>query len=135
MAQCFKVVLKRTAFMNNIFRGLIAGYGATKLGGGCFGTIIVFILIWVALGQCSFSSRTVPAPETYPADRRVHIQIPETFNEVSVCNSIEEHVNETAETWRIDSAGLKEINTVTHVDPSIFPSRKIYRALYPISFS
>ena len=56
--------------MNNFFRAIIAGYGAKKLGGGCFGTIIVFILIWVALGQCSFSSRHVPPPETYPADRR-----------------------------------------------------------------
>jgi hypothetical protein len=42
--------------MNNFFRALIAGYGAKKLGGGCFGTIIVFILIWVALGQCSFKT-------------------------------------------------------------------------------
>ena len=61
--------------MNNIFRGLIAGYGAKKLGGGCFGTILVFVLIWVALGQCSFSSREVPPPETYPADRRAHVTL------------------------------------------------------------
>ena len=39
--------------MNNIFKGLIASYGAMKLGGGCFGTIVVFIIIWVLLGQCS----------------------------------------------------------------------------------
>jgi hypothetical protein len=39
--------------MNNIFRGLIAAYGAKKLGGGCLGTIAVFIIIWVILGQCS----------------------------------------------------------------------------------
>ncbi len=38
--------------MNNIFRGLIAGYGAKKLGGGCFSTILVFIIIYWALGQC-----------------------------------------------------------------------------------
>ncbi len=38
--------------MNKIFRGLIAGYGAKKLGGGCFGTIIVFIVIWVLLKNC-----------------------------------------------------------------------------------
>jgi hypothetical protein len=38
--------------MKNIFRALLAGYGAKKLGGGCFGTIIVFILLWVILGQC-----------------------------------------------------------------------------------
>lgn len=61
--------------MNNFFRAIIAGYGAKKLGGGCFGTIVVFILIWVALGQCSFSSRDVPPPQTYPAKHRVHVPI------------------------------------------------------------
>lgn len=64
--------------MNNFFRALIAGYGAKKLGGGCFGTIIVFIVIWVALGQCSLSSRTVPAPETFPAERRASVFPAET---------------------------------------------------------
>jgi hypothetical protein len=39
--------------MNNIFKGLIAGYGASKLGSGCFGTVIVFIIIWVVLERCS----------------------------------------------------------------------------------
>jgi hypothetical protein len=39
--------------MNNIFKGLIAGIGAKTLGGGCLGTIAVFIIIWLALGQCS----------------------------------------------------------------------------------
>jgi len=59
--------------MNNFFRALIAGYGAKKLGGGCLGTIIVFILIWIALGQCSFSSRGGhPSPETFPANYRVY---------------------------------------------------------------
>jgi len=38
--------------MNNLFRGLIAGYGAKKLGGGCLGTIAVFVIIYVLLGQC-----------------------------------------------------------------------------------
>ena len=46
--------------MNNLFRGLIAGYGAKKLGGGCFSTILVFILIWVALGMCG----SAPAPDS-----------------------------------------------------------------------
>lgn len=63
--------------MNNFFRAIIAGYGAKKLGGGCFGTIVVFILIWVALGQCSFSSREVPPPQTYPAKHRVHVPLRE----------------------------------------------------------
>jgi len=39
--------------MNKLVRGLIAGYGAKKLGGGCLGTVVVFIIIWVALGHCS----------------------------------------------------------------------------------
>lgn len=39
--------------MNNILKGLIAGYGATKLGGGCLGTIVVFVIIWLLLGQCN----------------------------------------------------------------------------------
>jgi hypothetical protein len=38
--------------MNNIFKGLIAGYGAHKLGGGCIGTIVVFVIIWMVLGSC-----------------------------------------------------------------------------------
>lgn len=38
--------------MNNIFKALIAGIGAKTLGGGCLGTIVIFIIIWIALGQC-----------------------------------------------------------------------------------
>ena len=37
--------------MNNLFRTLIAGYGAKKLGGGCLGTIVVFVVIYWLLGQ------------------------------------------------------------------------------------
>jgi hypothetical protein len=39
--------------MNKLFKTLIAGYGAKKLGGGCLTTILVFIIIYVALGQCN----------------------------------------------------------------------------------
>lgn len=39
--------------MNDLFKGLLAGAGAMKWGSGCLGTILVFILIWVALGQCN----------------------------------------------------------------------------------
>ena len=38
--------------MNKLIRALIAGYGAKKLGGGCLSTIIVFLIIWWALGSC-----------------------------------------------------------------------------------
>ena len=41
--------------MNNLFRGLLAGYGAKKLGGGCFSTILIFVILWVLLGQCGAS--------------------------------------------------------------------------------
>jgi hypothetical protein len=32
--------------MRSLFRGLLAGYGASKLGGGCISTIIIFLLLW-----------------------------------------------------------------------------------------
>lgn len=38
--------------MRNPLRGLIAGYGAYKLGGGCFGTILLFLLFYWLLGGC-----------------------------------------------------------------------------------
>lgn len=38
--------------MNDLFRGLIAGYGAKKLGGGCFSTVLIFAVIWFLLGGC-----------------------------------------------------------------------------------
>jgi len=45
--------------MNKLFRGLIAGYGAKKLGGGCFSTILIFILIYWALGNCNSNDKAV----------------------------------------------------------------------------
>jgi len=38
--------------MNDMFRGLLAGAGAWKFGGGCFSTVLVFLLIYWALGHC-----------------------------------------------------------------------------------
>ncbi|MEO6188034.1 MAG: hypothetical protein ABIO82_07955 [Ginsengibacter sp.] len=47
--------------MNKLFRALIAGWGAKKLGGGCLGTIVAFIIIYYALGTCnSHPTQTVP---------------------------------------------------------------------------
>jgi hypothetical protein len=34
-------------------RALIAGYGAKKLGGGCLSTILIFVVIYYALGTCN----------------------------------------------------------------------------------
>lgn len=39
--------------MNNFLRTIIAAYGAKKLGGGCLGTIIAFVVIFMLLKQCS----------------------------------------------------------------------------------
>jgi hypothetical protein len=44
--------------MPNWLRALIAGYGAKKLGGGCLSTILVFVLIYYALGQCNHPVKT-----------------------------------------------------------------------------
>lgn len=36
--------------MSKLLRGLAAGYGAKKMGGGCCSTILVFIVLWIVLG-------------------------------------------------------------------------------------
>lgn len=36
--------------MSKVLRGLAAGWGASKIGGGCLGTIVVFVLLWWLLG-------------------------------------------------------------------------------------
>ncbi len=38
--------------MQSWLKTLVAGYGASKLGGGCLGTIVVFVIIYYALGYC-----------------------------------------------------------------------------------
>jgi len=42
---------QRLFTMNKLVRGLIAAYGAKKLGGGCLGTIVVFFIIYMLLGH------------------------------------------------------------------------------------
>lgn len=37
--------------MGNLFRALIAGWGARKLGGGCLGTVIIFLILFWLLGR------------------------------------------------------------------------------------
>lgn len=62
--------------MNNFIRTLIAGYGAKKLGGGCFSTILIFIVIYYVLGTCNRSNNTAPATRTgyYHAPIQKHVQ-------------------------------------------------------------
>lgn len=57
--------------MNNFFRALIAGYGAKKLGGGCFSTVLIFIVIWYALGHCGTNNNYNRATSVIPA--KAHI--------------------------------------------------------------
>lgn len=45
--------------MNNFFKTIIAGYGAKKLGGGCLSTILIFFVIYWALGTCNQSPQPV----------------------------------------------------------------------------
>lgn len=45
--------------MNSFFKTLIAGYGAKKLGGGCLSTILIFFVIYWALGTCNRSPQPV----------------------------------------------------------------------------
>ncbi len=44
-------------------RALIAAYGAKKLGGGCLSTILIFFVIYYALGKCN-KSPTVQRTQT-----------------------------------------------------------------------
>jgi hypothetical protein len=43
--------LLRGRAMSKLLRGLAAGWGAKKLGGGCFTTILIFGLLWYLLGH------------------------------------------------------------------------------------
>ncbi len=38
--------------MNNLFRGLLAGGAAYKFGGGCLGTVLIFVVVYMLLGSC-----------------------------------------------------------------------------------
>ncbi|MEX1186288.1 MAG: hypothetical protein WD553_03385 [Gemmatimonadaceae bacterium] len=37
--------------MSKLLRGLAAGYGAKKLGGGCFSTVLIFLILWWLLSK------------------------------------------------------------------------------------
>jgi len=37
--------------MSKLLRGVAAGYGAKKLGGGCFSTVLIFLILWWLLGH------------------------------------------------------------------------------------
>jgi hypothetical protein len=58
--------------MNNFFRGIIAAWGAKKLGGGCLSTIVIFIIIYTLLGKCGNDSK---AGNTQPAAGKTTVAI------------------------------------------------------------
>jgi hypothetical protein len=58
--------------MNNFFRTIIAGYGAKKLGGGCFSTIIIFVIIYMLLGKCGNEAKSA----TLPVQHKVAVSSP-----------------------------------------------------------
>ena len=58
--------------MPNWLKALIAGYGAKKLGGGCLSTILVFVVIYYALGQCNRPAQTAPRT-TLKTEQHQHI--------------------------------------------------------------
>jgi hypothetical protein len=61
--------------MNNFLRTIIAGYGAKKLGGGCFGTILVFIIIYYALGTCN-SHPVQTSPQHHSSIQKLPAPLP-----------------------------------------------------------
>lgn len=42
---------ERKSPVSKLLRGLAAGYGAKKMGGGCLSTILIFIVLWWLLGN------------------------------------------------------------------------------------
>jgi hypothetical protein len=63
--------------MNKLVRALIAGWGAKKLGGGCISTIVVFIIIYYALGTCNSHPVQTTAPQK---NSSIQSPIPNTAN-------------------------------------------------------
>ena len=59
--------------MNKFFRLLIAGWGAKKLGGGCLSTIVIFIIIYMLLGQCNPESKEANKTITAKAKNSVAV--------------------------------------------------------------
>jgi len=57
--------------MNNFFKAIIAGAAAKKFGGGCLGTIVIFVLVWVALGQCSSTPATTKSKAPVIKEKKI----------------------------------------------------------------
>ena len=42
---------KGRSALSKLLRGLAAGWGAKRMGGGCISTILIFLLLWWLLGH------------------------------------------------------------------------------------
>jgi len=49
--RCWHALCSTLLHMSKLLRGVAAGWGAKKLGGGCFTTILVFVILWYVLGH------------------------------------------------------------------------------------
>ena len=75
--------------MNNFLRTIIAGYGAKKLGGGCLSTILIFFVIYWALGNCNSSTKTAPnRPASLIQERNIAVKFDNHTNKTAVWNFI-----------------------------------------------
>ncbi len=73
--------------MNNFLRTIIAGYGAKKLGGGCLSTILIFFVIYWALGNCNSSKRTAPSrPASLIQERNIASNVGKNMQNTAVLN-------------------------------------------------
>jgi hypothetical protein len=61
--------------MNNFFRGIIAAWGAKKLGGGCLSTIIIFAIIYSLLGKCNNTPRNTYQPNPVNKETVIYGQL------------------------------------------------------------
>lgn len=63
--------------MQNWLKAVIAGIGAKKLGGGCLSTVLIFVIIYYALGQCNRPATNNPPPVKQTSLREVIDRYPE----------------------------------------------------------
>ena len=69
--------------MNRLIRALIAAWGAKKVGGGCLTTIVVFFIVYYALGTCNqHPTRRTSHLSHAPAETAAIIQCQNAFAEI-----------------------------------------------------
>jgi hypothetical protein len=46
-----EAISREGSHLSKLLRGAAAGWGAKQLGGGCFTTVLVFVILWWVLGH------------------------------------------------------------------------------------